>query len=145
MHWVGDNIIQRPSLWMRDPETREVASTKANWEGAALTGATRNYSYMMVGDEMVAVRRHSCWCNACFNCNGRVRNPARNTAAHTRTTATTTCHVAGGESGELDRVELNMSSETIKRRTRNYKYKAGVSLANSKSCPLRRGVVASLV
>jgi len=142
MHWVGDGVVQRPSLWMHDPETRQVVSTKANWEGgASLTGATQNYSYTMVGDEMVVVWRHSCWCNACFNCNGRVINAARNTAAHTRTTATTTCHVAGGESGELDRVELNMTSETIKRRTRNYKYKAGVSLANSKSCPLRKGVV----
>mmetsp|Transcript_22050 Transcript_22050/g.68964 ORF Transcript_22050/g.68964 Transcript_22050/m.68964 type:complete len:146 (-) Transcript_22050:730-1167(-) len=145
MHWVGDGVILRPSLWMRDPETREVALTKANWEVAALTSATRNYSYMMVGDEMVAVRRHSCWCNACFNCNGRVTNAARNTAAHTRATATTAWDVAGRESGQLDGVELNVTSETIKRRTRNYKYKAGVSLANSKSCPLRRGVVASLV
>ena len=117
--WTPEDVIQRPSHYERSSTDTVVHSTRST-EVAPLKGATQNYSYCMLGDGRVGVRRYTCWCKACLGCNGRIIEEG--------TAAAPTARVDGCAS-VMRRVHLELTDAAGARRTRAMRFNSGESIA----------------
>lgn len=113
-----------------------------NVEVAPLTGITQNYSYIVLGNETVAFRRHSCWCNACLYRGRNILIDTRPSASADRTlqTVADVCRVEGCTSAvPLRRLRLALTDATSARKNRKRRFENGESLARSSA--LQNGAV----
>ena len=63
--WTDENVIKRPSHYERDSSQKVVLSERPA-DVDPLTGVSSNYSFAVLGDEKVGVRRNTCWCLKCL-------------------------------------------------------------------------------
>ena len=56
IHWTGENDIQRPFHYERQGDDYVLKKTKNKTEVSPLTGATTNYSFIVLGYETLGVR-----------------------------------------------------------------------------------------
>ena len=142
IHWTGPNVIKRPSHYAHvdgviSLQTRKTIAVRP------LTGATKNYSYLVVGRERVAVRRHSCWCQKCLNCAGKVvvETKPSDRADRQRETVADTCRIDGCPNGAMKRFNLETLDTASQRQMRKDRDEQGVRMARSQTPPLLSGVV----
>ena len=73
IHWVADRVIKRPSHYSAKTGGIVEQDTPQNPASVApLKGGSSHYSFWVVGDEQLAMRRFTCWCDRCIFCNGKV-------------------------------------------------------------------------
>ena len=74
----------------------------------------------MLGDERLGVRRHTCWCKACLDCDGRALEEGTATAPTARVVGCPT---------KMRRVHVELTDAAGARWTRNARYADGESLS----------------
>jgi len=128
VHWVGEDVIKRPSYYINSGDKVELV--QGNHEVKSLSGILTHYSFRVVSYETIAMRRYSCWCHGCLNCNGNLINDSSITGYGTTRTAVTKCRIAQCSNGWCERVSVTFSDSGGARRTRSMRYADGERMAN---------------
>ena len=120
IHWVADRVIKRPSHYTAEAGGIVEQVTPQNPASVApLKGGSSNYSFWVVDDEQLAMRRFTCWCNKCMFSNGRVCR--REEGAVVR---------VDGCENEFSATLLRLTDTASVARTRATRHAEGESMAN---------------
>lgn len=108
-----------------------------------LTGATMNYSFIVLGYETLGVRRHLCWYGTCLDGTIERRTTVSGAAVRSHRTQSDRVRVTGCASGgELTCLKLDFELNTTEaRRTRNQAFEHGERMASNKRTHLVKGMI----
>ena len=118
--WIAEGVFERPSHYLVNGASEVEYKTPRNQaEVAPLTGGASRYSFWVLGDEQLGMRRFTCWCPSCMHSNGNVSHAGGQ------------CWRVAGCDSDFAYVHLPLRDTASVAATRAARHANGESLANS--------------